>query len=146
MLETSDAWSMSCSSHRPSEPAYYIEDCRILTQGYKIRLFPRSRSCVMIKTGHLLRKLFNQNFSTLQSAQIYTLLGPRAVMNIAQAFKIKLRNFFQLFKLTTDPKNGPRKLTEKQEAAKVSMNYKLMTFWSAQCSGQKWNPKIKYID
>ena len=32
MLGTSDAWSMSRSSHRPSEPAYYIEDCRILGQ------------------------------------------------------------------------------------------------------------------
>ena len=30
MLGTSDAWSMSHSSHRPSEPVYYIEDCRIL--------------------------------------------------------------------------------------------------------------------
>ena len=30
MLGTSDAWSMSLSSHRHSEPAYYIEDCRIL--------------------------------------------------------------------------------------------------------------------
>ena len=30
MLGTSDAWFMSRSSHRPSEPAYYIEDCRIL--------------------------------------------------------------------------------------------------------------------
>ena len=29
MLGTSDAWSMSRSSIRPSEPAYYIEDCRI---------------------------------------------------------------------------------------------------------------------
>ena len=29
MLATSDAWSMSRSSHRPSEPVYYIEDCRI---------------------------------------------------------------------------------------------------------------------
>ena len=27
---TSDAWSMSCLSRRPSEPAYYIEDFRIL--------------------------------------------------------------------------------------------------------------------
>ena len=65
------------------------------------------------------------SYCSLHTAQIYTLLGPRAVMNIAQAFKIKLRNFF--FQLTTDPKKGPRKLTEKQEAAKVSMNYKLMT-------------------
>ena len=30
ILGTSDAWSMSRSSHRPREPAYYIEDCRIL--------------------------------------------------------------------------------------------------------------------
>ena len=29
MLGTSDAWLMSHSSHRPSKPAYYIEDCRI---------------------------------------------------------------------------------------------------------------------
>ena len=31
MLETSDAWSMrvSCSSHRPIDQAYCIEDCRI---------------------------------------------------------------------------------------------------------------------
>ena len=29
MLGTSDTWSMSHSSHRPSEPVYYIEDCRI---------------------------------------------------------------------------------------------------------------------
>ena len=29
MLETSDTWSMSRSSHRPSKPVYYIEDCWI---------------------------------------------------------------------------------------------------------------------
>ena len=29
MLGTSDAWSMSCLSHQPIDPAYYIEDCRI---------------------------------------------------------------------------------------------------------------------
>ena len=28
-LGTSDTWSMSRSSQRPSKPAYYIEDCRI---------------------------------------------------------------------------------------------------------------------
>ena len=32
ILGISDAWSMSRSSHRPSEPAYYIEDCRISSQ------------------------------------------------------------------------------------------------------------------
>ena len=29
ILETSDAWSMSCLSNRPSDPVYHIEDCRI---------------------------------------------------------------------------------------------------------------------
>ena len=29
ILGTSDTWSMSHSSHRPIDPAYYIEDCRI---------------------------------------------------------------------------------------------------------------------
>ena len=29
MFVRSDTWSMSRSSHRPSKPAYYIEDCRI---------------------------------------------------------------------------------------------------------------------
>ena len=29
VLGTSDAWSMRRSSQRPSDPAYYIEDCRI---------------------------------------------------------------------------------------------------------------------
>ena len=29
ILGTSEAWSVSHSSQRPSEPAYYIEDCRI---------------------------------------------------------------------------------------------------------------------
>ena len=31
ILGTSDAWSMRQSSHRPSNPAYYIEDCWILS-------------------------------------------------------------------------------------------------------------------
>ena len=30
MKKSTDAWSTSCLSHRPSEPAYYIVDCRIL--------------------------------------------------------------------------------------------------------------------
>ena len=32
ILGTSDTWSMRRSSHRPSHPAYYIEDCRISTR------------------------------------------------------------------------------------------------------------------
>ena len=30
ILGPSDAWSMRQSTQRPSDPAYYIEDCRIL--------------------------------------------------------------------------------------------------------------------
>ena len=37
MLGTSDAWSMSRLSHRPSKPVYYIEDCWILST-YKINV------------------------------------------------------------------------------------------------------------
>ena len=37
ILGTSDSWSMSHSSHRPGEPAYYIEDCRIYSP--KLNLF-----------------------------------------------------------------------------------------------------------
>ena len=33
MLGTSDAWSTSYLSHQPSEPAYYIVDCRIFLDG-----------------------------------------------------------------------------------------------------------------
>ena len=36
MLGTLDAWSMSHLSHRPSDPAYYIEDCRIFVFLYKL--------------------------------------------------------------------------------------------------------------
>ena len=32
ILGTSDAWLMSHLSHRSSDPAYYIEDCRISDQ------------------------------------------------------------------------------------------------------------------
>ena len=48
MLGTSDTWSMSRSSQRPNEPAYYIEDCRILTDcihlfddGTKLKIPPK---------------------------------------------------------------------------------------------------------
>ena len=34
MLGTSDAWTMSRLSHRPSDPAYYIEDCGIFVYFY----------------------------------------------------------------------------------------------------------------
>ena len=36
ILGTSDPWSLSPSSHRTSDPAYYIEDCRI--SGHHLRI------------------------------------------------------------------------------------------------------------
>ena len=36
MLGTSDAWLMSRLSHRPSDQAYYIEDCRIFVVQYTV--------------------------------------------------------------------------------------------------------------
>ena len=39
MLGTSDAWPMSRLSHRPSKPAYYIEDCRISISNIMYSLF-----------------------------------------------------------------------------------------------------------
>ena len=33
ILGTSDTWLTSHLSHQPSEPAYYIVDCRILEEG-----------------------------------------------------------------------------------------------------------------
>ena len=36
LLGTSDAWLTSRLSHRPSEPAYYIVDCRIYTECHEI--------------------------------------------------------------------------------------------------------------
>ena len=40
MLGTSEAWSMSRLSRQPSDPAYYIEDCRILCRGMNNKTAP----------------------------------------------------------------------------------------------------------
>ena len=37
ILGTSDAWSMSLLSQRPSTPAYYIKDCRIYGAGFEVQ-------------------------------------------------------------------------------------------------------------
>jgi hypothetical protein len=44
--ETSDAWSTSHLSHRPSEPQYYSEDCQILD------LLPENRTKKEGGNGH----------------------------------------------------------------------------------------------
>ena len=43
MLGTSDTWSMSHLSHLPSEPMYYIEDCRISRVSLSVKKFARKQ-------------------------------------------------------------------------------------------------------
>ena len=59
MLGTSatGAWLMSHSSHRPIDPAYYIEDCRISTQGNAI--VTMSLNFTKLKLFHSLMEKFN---------------------------------------------------------------------------------------
>ena len=54
MLVTSDAWSMSHLSHRPSEPAYYIEDCRISAPTVHIISISAGR-CIKIVIARITR-------------------------------------------------------------------------------------------
>ena len=49
ILGTSDAWSMSSSPHRPSDPAYYIEDCRIFRQCSGLDKIIRCKSSLAFK-------------------------------------------------------------------------------------------------
>ena len=44
MLGTSQAWSVSPLSHRPSDPAYHIEDCRISWQLPRFALLTPTRA------------------------------------------------------------------------------------------------------
>ena len=55
MLGTSDDWSMNCLSHRPSDPAYHIEDCPILSFfqnpslcSREFSVLPSSQSCFRV--------------------------------------------------------------------------------------------------
>ena len=65
MLGTSDTWSMSCLSQQPSDPAYYIEDCRIcrleLDTNYQIRTLhyetPQLRSYLLMLAPSLVYKV-----------------------------------------------------------------------------------------
>ena len=59
ILGASDAWLMSCLSHRPSNPAYYIEDWRIFEvcsfssyANFASHFFPGPRISIFI-TGSL---------------------------------------------------------------------------------------------
>ena len=75
MLGTSDAWSRSRSSHRPSDPAYYIEDCRIsaltallrdICQMGQVR---QSRAAVEHKTNY--QKLYKKYCGFTFIAKLY---------------------------------------------------------------------------
>ena len=57
MLGTSDTWLMSRSSHRPSKPAYYIEDCQTRFLCFKFPLSPEK----LTKKAELL--FLNDNIS-----------------------------------------------------------------------------------
>ena len=47
ILGTSDASSMSRLSHRPSEPAFYIVDCRILDVLARVMVYQIFHTCAM---------------------------------------------------------------------------------------------------
>ena len=57
ILGTSDAWSLSCSSQRPIDPAYYIEDCRMYASVHRIQK-KRCRTYKTILVSYLLSKTF----------------------------------------------------------------------------------------
>ena len=67
MLGTSDAWSMRRSSHRPSDPAYYIEDFRIywgngqnLKSWIAIPMFLGLKVFLYLSQKSLMAKLFTK--------------------------------------------------------------------------------------
>ena len=51
MLGTSDAWSTSRLSHRPSELAYYIVDCRILSTSSHSRLLGSIKNIGLLQSN-----------------------------------------------------------------------------------------------
>ena len=62
MLGKSDAWSMSRSSHQPSEPAYYIEDCRIFIAQNDLHQLPLAKFVYFI--GQLTITVGKSNLAT----------------------------------------------------------------------------------
>ena len=80
MFETSDAWSTSRLSHRPSEPAYHIVDWRISSQTFRVprspilELYYRAAGISKILVGTSLCGRHNLPPSWLKSGKI--LWGP----------------------------------------------------------------------
>ena len=79
MLGTTDAWLISHSSHPSREPAYYIEDCRILNDKSLVRTFllwdhwPNGCIYLLYCHSNLLKpkKLFDQPFHLLMQSHFY---------------------------------------------------------------------------
>ena len=63
MLGTSDAWSMNCVSHRPIQPVYYIEDCRIFTVPQCFRSHPPDWN--HLTSSHLKKLLIEEPYLQL---------------------------------------------------------------------------------
>ena len=60
ILGTSDAWSLRHSSQWLSDPAYYIEDCRILVKTQQV--LPHFSLAINLGTLFCLYKTFKHNF------------------------------------------------------------------------------------
>ena len=69
---TSDAWWMSRLSQRPSDPAYYIEDCRILALSWSASIQNSLlQSCFCIVSTFLIHTLYIGHDKEVDSMQIY---------------------------------------------------------------------------
>ena len=68
ILGTLDTWSTSHLSHRPSEPAYYIVDCRISTLYF---------CAIQIKITFIspFKSIFQLNFPLIRKARSTTEFG-----------------------------------------------------------------------
>ena len=65
MLGTLDDWLMSHLSQRPSDPAYHIEDWRISSKSWKIKV--TKYSFFFIRMERLSHIIWNNDFSTWQN-------------------------------------------------------------------------------
>ena len=72
ILGTSDAWSTSCLSHRPSKPAYYIVDCRILRQNQNKPIIGHhgQNDPLEIISTHCSSRIFDRGFHRLIASKL----------------------------------------------------------------------------
>ena len=83
MLGTSGAWSMGRLSQRPSNPAYHIEDCRILENLVNSNILGY---CVQRTNGHLCVKARQASYKV-----IGTKYRTRALSVMLTALQYKLQ-------------------------------------------------------